>query len=345
MRRKTKAIFCFFVMGILILDTKTVLQATAEGIDLCVKTVIPALFPFVFLSTPLTAVLLGTQSAILKPLGALLRLPRGSESIWLVGALGGYPVGARCIGQAVKGGVLSQKDGKRMLCFCSNAGPSFIFGMGMAILEDIRLCFLVWLIHIISAFVVALLTPGKTNVSNTLPQAAIPSISEIIKQTVSSMAMICSWVIVFRILITLMDRWLFWCLTNELQLIITGLLELTNGCCRLQEIQSTASRFMIFSLFLSFGGLCVTMQTAGVIDSMGGVLTGYLPAKITQAAISLIISSLLMIAVYPNEPRIRPSFLFAAVIVIISYRLTAIQKNILENQKTMMYNGTTLHTR
>ena len=159
------------------------------------------------------------------------------------------------------------------------------------------------------------------------------------------MAMICSWVIVFRIMITLMDRWLLWCLTNELQLIITGLLELTNGCCRLQEIHSTALRFMIFSLFLSFGGLCVTMQTAGVIDSMGGVLTGYLPAKITQAAISLIISSLLMIAVYPNEPRIRPSFLFAAVIVIISYRLTAIQKNILENQKTMMYNGTTLHTR
>ena len=159
------------------------------------------------------------------------------------------------------------------------------------------------------------------------------------------MAMICAWVIVFRILITLMDRWLLWCLSDELQLIISGLLELTNGCCRLQEIQSIASRFVIFSVFLSFGGLCVTMQTAGVIDTMGGILTGYLPAKITQAAINLIISSLLMMAIFPNEPRIRPSFLFAAGIIIIAYRLTVNQKNILENCKAMMYNAITLHTR
>ena len=207
------------------------------------------------------------------------------------------------------------------------------------------MCFLVWVIHIISSIVIALLTPGKSDASNTLPQAALPSVSENIKQTESTMAMICAWVIVFRILITLMDRWLLWCLSDELQLIISGLLELTNGCCRLQEIQSIASRFVIFSVFLSFGGLCVTMQTAGVIDTVGGILTGYLPAKITQAAINLIISSLLMMAIFPNEPRIRPSFLFAAGIIIIAYRLTVNQKNILENCKAMMYNGITLHTR
>ena len=121
-------VLCFCVFA-LIVDSQSALMGAREGLELCIKTVIPSLMPFFFLSVLLTNRLSGKKISMLRPLGRILRLPEGAESIFLIGILGGYPVGAQAISQAAQAGSLDRSNAKRMLGFCSNAGPSFNFGI------------------------------------------------------------------------------------------------------------------------------------------------------------------------------------------------------------------------
>lgn len=66
--------------------------------------------------------------------------------------------------------------------------------------------------------------------------------------------------------------------------LIAGLLELSNGCWALNTIQSEQLRFVLCCGMLSFGGLCVAMQTASVIGQIP--LDYYLAGKALQCILS-----------------------------------------------------------
>ena len=87
-------------ISLLILDSKTALAGAQSGVELCIRTVIPSLFPFFLFSILLTTSLMGRRIRILRPLCRLCRIPEGAESILIAGCLGGYPVGAQCVSQA-----------------------------------------------------------------------------------------------------------------------------------------------------------------------------------------------------------------------------------------------------
>ena len=78
----------------LILDGRTAIDGARQGIELCLRTVIPSLFPFFVLSILLTSSLLGSSLAVLRPLGRLFGMPDGAESLLIPAFLGGYPVAA-----------------------------------------------------------------------------------------------------------------------------------------------------------------------------------------------------------------------------------------------------------
>ena len=68
-------------MLILILDSKTALEGARAGLDLCIRTVIPSLFPFFVLSMVFTGALMGTSLRWLRPVGALCGMPGGAEPL------------------------------------------------------------------------------------------------------------------------------------------------------------------------------------------------------------------------------------------------------------------------
>lgn len=286
------AVFAGIGLLILILDTKTALSGAAEGIDICLKTLIPSLFPFLFLSGFLTSSLQGKTIRILKPIGKLLRIPQGAESIFLIGLLGGYPVGAQCTAQAVKNGSISRENGKRMLAFCSNAGPAFLFGVGSRLFSEIWMCWALWGIHIISALLVGFLIPEGHTKPAKLTAKITPDPSSALRQSLRTMAMVCGWVVLFRVLLAFCQRWFLWLLPVWGQLLFSGLLELANGCCSLAQIEPVGLRFLLCSAFLGFGGLCVTMQTFGVCSDMD--CAWYLPGKLLQTVLSSLMACMVI---------------------------------------------------
>ncbi len=307
-KEKWPAVFAGIGLLLLILDTKTALTGGAAGIEICLQTLIPSLFPFLFLSVLLTASLSGKKIRFLKPIGQLLQIPAGSESILLIGLLGGYPVGAQCIAQQVRLGNISRENGKRMLSFCSNAGPAFLFGIGCRLFDAIWMCWTLWGIHILAALLVGLLMPvGSAEAAKPTANAA-PTVTSALRQALQIMATICGWVMLFRILLAFCERWFLWAFPTWLQASLCGLLELANGCCSLLLVQDTALRFVLCAGMLGFGGLCVTMQTFSVCD---GVDTAwYLPGKLLQALFSVLLAGM----VISREIRLPAGTVFAAII-------------------------------
>lgn len=271
---------------VLILDGKTAIEGALEGINLCLTTIIPALFPFFLFSNLLTGAFVGSPIRFLRPLGKLFHLPPNGESLLVAAFLGGYPVGAQAVASACKNGQISHQDAMRMLSFCSNAGPSFLFGILPFFFPQRKYLWLLWAIHIFSAWMVSCLF--KPSQRPAKPAEISFSFSGAMPAAVKTMGCVCGWVILFRVILAFGNRWFFWMLDPLWQVVLTGFLELSNGCCSLSLLENIHIRFVVCSAMLAMGGICVTMQTSSVIHGLP--MKYYLIGKLAQCSFSLILS-------------------------------------------------------
>ena len=283
-KRRWTTLFSAMGMLLLILDGGTALKGARAGIEMCLYTVIPALFPFFVLSGILTASLAGARFAVLGVLGRFCRIPAGAEGVFLIGLLGGYPTGARSVHQLWHEKQLSSLQAKRMLGFCSNAGPSFLFGICGSLFPSLGFGWLLWLIHIASALFVARVLPAVAEKAPVRLTGKGVNMAQALKNALGAIASVCGWVVVFRILLAFLDKWVLAANTGLVRLVVTGILELTNGCLLLAQLENTGLRLLLCGMFLSFGGLCVLLQTVSVMGKLG--LGLYLPGKLLQTLMS-----------------------------------------------------------
>ena len=293
-------------------------SSAREAVALCLEVLIPSLFPFFICSVTLTGSLNGQTVRVLRPLEKLFRIPRGSVSLLLVGFLGGYPSGVQSIAQASAAGQLSRAESRRMAAFCNNAGPAFLFGMVSPFFDCPAAPWVLWAIHIISAWLVSVVipprggtfTPGDISGEITLPEA--------LEKSLKITASVCGWVILFRVGIGFLKPVIHTVIPLPLQVLLTGALELSNGCISLGDISCTGLRFVTASVLLAFGGVCVTMQTRSVCGDLSMDL--YLPGKLLQTAFSFLLSLPLQVLLFPASERYAP----ASCVVAVPLALTAI---------------------
>lgn len=282
-----------FGMLILIFDSRLALEGARTGLELCIKTVFPALFPFFVLSTILTNSLGRTNFRFLQFLSSRLRIPPNAGSILIPAFLGGYPVGAKCVGDLYHSKQISRRDAERLLSFCSNAGPAFIFGMVSGFFPEQRMVWMLWLIHIVSAVLTAAAVPAERLDFRVLQTEQSSQGIAVILTAAKAMCIVCSWVVLFRIMITFLDRWFLWILPDWLHTLLLGCLELTNGCCALLQIVDVRLRFIICSCILAFGGVCVLFQTVSVTAGLS--ISCYIHGKWMQMVFSLLLSCTVML--------------------------------------------------
>ena len=219
----------------MVLESKIAAQGIRDGIELCINSVIPALFPFIILSSMFSSMDISFLQKPLRPLERLCRLPMGCGQLFLLGLLGGYPSGAQMIAQAWEDEKLSKQNASRMLGFCNNAGPAFIFGIGLTFL-NIHCVWTVWLIHITSAIVVGIILPGKNPNISLIHNMKEKSFSLALEQSIKTMAIICSWIILFRMFIKILACRFAGYLTQTAYCLICGVLEITNGIYALSDL-------------------------------------------------------------------------------------------------------------
>lgn len=300
-------------LAVLILDGGTAVEGAKAGLDVCIQTVLPSLFPFLFLSSVLTPSLSAVEIRGSAVLSRLYGIPHGTEGILLTGLFGGYPVGAKCIEEAVNAGELSLSDGERMLTFCNAAGPAFLFGIIGTIFDERWVPWCLWGIHLFSGLCIARLFNSRARQSIKKVAVAVPSITTQLKQSVKIMSEICGWIILMRTVIAIAQKWCLGYLPGPLQVFISGILELSNGCIALMNISNTGLRFLLSAVFTGFGGLCVALQTGSAAPSLMKKM--YLPGKILQGMISFIIAYIVQFFAFCDHQHIRLSWLFYTILL------------------------------
>lgn len=295
-RRYASALAAGIGMLILILDSRTALAGAGQGLSLCLKTVIPSLFPFLFLSGTFSHACART-GLTLRLLGKPFGVPAGMTSILVPALLGGYPVGAQCVYEAFRVGSVDRRQAERMLAFCSNVGPAFLFGILPAAFPGRGCVWLLWGVQLIGIWSASFVFSAPEEA----PAAGHTASGSFgMEQAIRAMLKICGWVILFRVGIVFLERWLLWAVSAELRVAVIGLLELSNGCCMLQRIPAEGVRFFVCSILLSFGGVCVLYQTASVCPGLS--LKYYLLGKVVQAATAAVVSAGICFRLWPLPP-------------------------------------------
>ena len=329
MRTKSKSFIILLAavgMLVLIFDSKLAAEGALQGIELCVYTVIPSMFPLLVMSSVIRENANSIPLRWIRPIEQFCHIPEGAGFLFVIGIIGGFPVAAICLEECCHNKNLSQKTAARMLAFCNNCGPAFIFGITSALFTNPLIPWCLWAIQICSALLTARIIPSRqcTNAFtfNTKPKG----LSQLIVSAVKSMATICAWIVLFRVIIQFMEQWLLWSFPVFAKVLISGLLELTNGCVQLSALRNNAIRFVIASVLLSAGGLCVAMQTISAVQSFS--CGYYWLGKCLQTIIAALLSIMLVEILFYHR------ILFALMICVVAVFLLLAVKSILRKNRT-----------
>jgi hypothetical protein len=294
------------------------------------RSVIPGIFPLLFLSSLLAGEL---RNCSIPPLERVLHIPSGSAGFFLIGLLCGYPVGAKLLQNEIDRKCISTRNASRMITFCNNASPAFIVGVITPLLGNVWFALLLWLIQMIASIFTGVLLPGHRQEAVIHRSLQTSKPGTVMIESVKAIAMICGWIILFGILLAYMQPAFLHNLPPVTKTLLCGILELTNGIYVLRFICSPGIRFMVASILLSFGGLCILLQSKSVAPSMS--IINFIAGRLLHAGISGTLTSFICLFLFPNDlaasccfPQFLSILLLSFIILYFNKKMVAINENI-----------------
>ncbi len=279
-------------------------DSIVSGLTLCFSTLIPSMFPFLFISSFLSyAGLLSPKSDLSGKISYFLTgLPSCSAGAIFLGFMGGYPVGAKTIKQLYEDGFLTENQARRMLLFCVSPGPAFpISAVGLSMLASKKAGIILYLSVILANTVICILSrfifeteridtgkPAKRKIGESFVYAG--------RSACESMINVCGAVLIF----SCTDQFLSLFISDEnLGAYISGILEVSTGCVRLSRI----GNLPLLAGVIAFGGLSVHLQIADCIKKTGLGYSLFFASRTVCAAFSVLFCALLL-RIFPLEKEV-----------------------------------------
>jgi len=304
-------------------------QSVRDGLSLCGNVILPSLFPFFVLSS--LVIELGMSrylGRLLEPvMRPLFRVNGTCAAALALGFIGGYPVGARTAIQLYESGQCSRTEAERLLAFCNNCGPAFIFGVvGAGIFNNSKVGMILYLTHMCASLLVGFLFRfyhphdlphhAKTSSAQFLSVRFSAAFSHSVLNALQSSLNICGFIVIFTVILRMfafsgilsaLSAVIVRLLTPlhlshlPVQQLLAGLLELSSGVSALTE-GSVSGRVPIAAFMLGWAGLSVHLQVIAFMgDSKLSVRT-YLTGKLLHGLLSALLARLALRFLSPDIP-------------------------------------------
>lgn len=244
--------------GLLLVNPAAAAAGFSQGVALCLRTLLPALFPF-FVTCSLVIHTCGRKSSFITAL--------------FLSWLGGYAVCAGMVHDLSVRGQVSPRRAQLLLLLGCCSGPGFVIGsVGGQMLGSVRLGLLLYVAQLAANLVcVPVFLPLIFRLSSDLPaqaassDCAVPiSLSSAITGAVSSCFCVCGSVIFFRMVHALLSEFVF--LSSWQQACISACLEISAGCADFAQLGSP----------VALPGVCVCMSllSFSVFTQLHAILQG-----------------------------------------------------------------------
>lgn len=265
------------------------MQSFVDGITVWAFNVLPALFPFMVITT-LTLKLQGRHKRSFTKLVFGL----DCDNIFITSILCGYPIGTKAIADSNA----DSTTATRMCSFCSTAGPIFMVAtVGAKLLQNTVATTILITAHILSAVLNGLIFRKKCSSCTVVESDATlkaKDLGETVTNSALSVISVGGLIALFYMLTDMIKSILPQNIADNLiTSFIIGLFEMTNGVFGVCSGADVATATVLCSALLSFGGLCVFVQCFAFLGAKNVKAFSILKMKITQSAIATILSFIL----------------------------------------------------
>ena len=292
--------------------SKAVSAAMTQALALCVQVLLPSLFPFFVLSSMVisTGVIQRLSTRLEKPFQWLFGLPGSFGAALLLGAAGGYPVGAKTIATLYQQGQCSRRDAEKALRFCNNAGPAFLISaVGASLLQDPHAGLKLYAVHVLSALIIGFIYRKNTDhvkyhcitADHMRNTATISLFLRAVTDAFSSFLNVSAFVLIFSVISTMLQQLplidSLHCLPGGGILwygLLAGFLELTSGvACLTQGGLPPSILLPALSFLCGWGGCSVQFQTISLLHDAGLSCRQYLKSKLLQGILAALITGMI----------------------------------------------------
>ncbi len=251
-------VFLFAFGVLLILKPEICKTSIASSIILCSGVIIPSLYPFGVCTLYFIKSGIFEKLDFLSPITLkLFGLSAYPFFIFLFSLVGGYPIGAKLLNEAVNEKILTPNSARKMSRFCVNAGPAFIISaVGCGILGNKKLGVILFFAHILSSLTICRFF-GKVTSRKPQNKDIINPIDNFVlsaTQASSAVLSICAFVILFSVFTGYIEYF-----ANEFRFLkpLMYFVEVTTA------ITKTKSIYLI-SFLLGFSGFCIWAQVLAI---------------------------------------------------------------------------------
>lgn len=310
----------FVIILFLIINPSRYINSAYNGILIWAKAVLPALFPFFFITRLLTE--LGGIKILANYFQGFMQkvfhVNGMGAYVFLMSMMSGYPVGAKITSELYEKSLISKEEATRLVTFTSTSGPLFVIGtVGAGMFVSAKMGFVILLSHFLGAMLNGVLYRNHNYTQTSLNRKArfeLENTPENILEksmlsAINSILIVGGYISVFFILIDILsDVGLISMLSTLLNMlfslfsidcyfsnsIVVGFIEMTRGCYELSTYFTDYTvATMVCTFIISFGGLSTMLQAMTFLQRCQIKLSFFFKQKITHALFACAISYVL----------------------------------------------------
>lgn len=272
-----QAVFCTMSVIALALTFKysqSAIAAVSHGLELCVKTVIPSLFPFMVLSeifvssgaAGIVAKLIG------KPFEYCFGISRNGASALVLGALCGFPIGTKCALSQRERGEINDRELLHLLCFCNGPSSAFLISaVGISLFGSKAFGIALYVAELLSAVVIGIIfrfvlkneTP-EPSVQDTPEEPKKPgctrTVVNAVRDSAEGMLYVCAFVVFFAVITGILEIYAEkFGISGTMKALSVGFFEMTGGVFAASELKRGAA-YICTAFIVGWSGLSVHFQ-------------------------------------------------------------------------------------
>ncbi len=327
----------FWIITIIIKNPKESIQAAYSGLSMWFNIVIPSLLPFFIISEILIGLgVVNLIGNLLEPIiSRLFNVPGEGSFVFAMSIVSGYPVGVKLVSNLRNSNSISKIEAQRLVSFCSTSGPLFMIGaVSIGMLNNSNIVPIILLAHYISAILVGFIfrfyKSNNYKERNRLNKNIIKNsfiklkearkedgrafgklMSDSVKSSIESMLMIGGFIILYAVIINFIklssiDKGIIHILKaifpsfNKTELfssIISGIIEITNGCKLVSEVNTSyILKISSISFLIGWSGFSIHSQAISFLNKTDISIKIYMFSKLLHG----IFASILTIPFYNN---------------------------------------------
>lgn len=291
------ALTIFFLIEIFN-NTEIILNAFFEGTIIWFKNIVPNTFLLFIITDILNNYHFTKYISLIMGnfIQKVFKLPKESSYTIVMSILSGFPSNSKLIKELLDDNQITINDANKLLTFTHFSNPLFVIStIGISFLNNKKIGIIILIVHYLTNFIVGLLfrniyyeKKDNNKISKTKSLPFIPLLKNSILNTVNTLFTIYGIIIFFFIITTIINY--KFNLNPFHQMLINGLLEITNGLKKLSLLNiNVIIKATISTFFISFGGLSIHMQVMSILENYNINYGIYFLSRILHASISSLI--------------------------------------------------------